>query len=74
MNRIYREFLRSEDIGVLIGQFAASKQKLSNRYYSERSMNIRELLQYILLNCDAFIRDSYNHMILHSDKKGNSGK
>jgi len=72
---IYREFLRPENIGVLTGQFAASKQKLSNRYYPERPMNIRELLQYILLNCDAFIGDFYDHKILHPDRMdGNSGK
>lgn len=52
----------------LTGQFAASKQELSNRYYPERSMNIRELLQYILLNCDGFIGDSYDHKILHPDR------
>lgn len=63
------ESVRPEDIGVLTGRFAASKQKLSDRYHPERSMNIRKLLQYIMLNYDVFIGDPYDRKILHSDRR-----
>jgi len=51
----------------LTAQFTASEHEneLSDRYYPERPMNIRELLQYIMLNCDAFIGNLYDREILH---------